>query len=199
MIARKSRAGESSKAQSLSVEFCSARWYVLCTNANHEKRVAHQLGVRGVQHFLPTYSSMRRWTDRRVTLQLPLFPGYVFVRMALRDRLLVLQVPGAVRLVGFSGIPSAIPQQDIDAIQSCLDHGLYLEPHPYLHAGRRARVTNGPLQGLEGIILRKKNRTRFVLSFQVMMRAVAVEMDGMELEPINSRLGRNPSEGPNKL
>lgn len=185
VIARMGRSGQPGEGQSLSVEHGSARWYALCTNANHEKRVADQLEIREVQHFLPTYSSMRRWSDRRVMLQLPLFPGYVFVRIALRDRLPVLQVPGAVRLVGFNGIPCAIPQEDIDAIQSCLAQSLYLEPHPYLHVGRRARVRNGPLQGLEGIILRKKNRTRFVLSFKVMMRAVAVEMDGMELELIN--------------
>src|SRR5580700_8237318 len=91
-------------------EHCVARWYAAYTSANHEKRVAEQLGVREVEHFLPLYSSVRRWKDRRVMLELPLFPGYVFVRMALRDRLQVMQIPGIARLVGFDGTPSALPE-----------------------------------------------------------------------------------------
>src|SRR5216684_840587 len=82
------------------------QWYAAYTCANHEKRVALQLGQRSVEHFLPTYESLRRWKDRRVRLQLSLFPGYVFVRMALQDRLQVLQVPGVARLVGFNGTPT---------------------------------------------------------------------------------------------
>src|SRR5690349_24405845 len=89
----------------LSEEHCEARWYAAYTSANHEKRVSEQLGVREVEHFLPLYASLRTWKDRRVKLELPLFPGYVFVRTALRNRLQVLQVPGVVRLVGFDGVP----------------------------------------------------------------------------------------------
>ncbi len=85
--------------------FAQAHWYALYTCANHEKQVAAQLDVRAVEHFLPLYSSVRRWKDRRVTLELPLFPGYVFTRLALRDRLRVLEIPSVVRLVGFSGQP----------------------------------------------------------------------------------------------
>ena len=82
--------------------------------------MAEQLGVREVEHFLPLYSSVRRWKDRRVTLDLPLFPGYVFVRMALRDRLQVQQVPGVARLVGFDGTPAALPDEEIDALRTSL-------------------------------------------------------------------------------
>src|SRR5690348_1640448 len=77
-------------------------WYAAYTCANHEKQVASQLDVRVVEHFLPLYGSVRRWKDRRVTLDLPLFPGYVFIRLALQDRLRVLEIPGVVRLVGFN-------------------------------------------------------------------------------------------------
>jgi hypothetical protein len=105
----------------LPASYCELRWYAAYTSANHEKRVAEQLGVRGVSHFLPLYASLRQWKDRRVTLQLPLFPGYVFVRMALRDRLQVQQVPGVAKLVGFNGLPTAMPDDEIELLRASLE------------------------------------------------------------------------------
>ncbi len=162
---------------------CDQRWYAVYTNANHEKRVAQQLEQRFIEHLLPLYDSVRRWKDRRVHLQMPLFPGYVFVRFSLRDRLQVLQIPSVAHLVSFSGHPAPVPEGDIQSIQNCLNRGHHIEPYPYLQAGRRARVRSGPLQGLEGIILRRKNRTRFILSFDLIMRSVAVEIDELDLVP----------------
>lgn len=165
----------------MEASFFEPLWYVVYTNANHEKRVTHQLESRSVEHFLPLYESGRRWKDRRVRLHMPLFPGYVFVKLALRDQLQILQIPGVVRLVSFNGHPTSLPQEDIEAIRNCLDRGHQVEPHPYLRAGRRVRVMSGPLRGLEGIILRRKNKTRFVLSFELILRSVAVEIDEREL------------------
>ena len=162
--------------------FFEPLWYAVYTNANHEKRVAQQLGQRSIEHILPLYDSVRRWKDRRVHLQMPLFPGYVFVRFALRDRLQVLQIPSVAHLVSFNGRPAPLPVEDVQTIQHCMTHGRQVEPHPYLQAGRRARVRSGPLQGLEGIILRRKNRTRFVLSFKLIARSVAVEIDEGDVE-----------------
>lgn len=176
-------AGSSPQQLGLPLDYLEPRWYAAYTSANHEKRVAEQLGVRQVEHFLPQYASVRRWKDRRVTLQMPLFPGYVFVRFVLRDRFQVLQIPGVVHLVSFGGHPAPLREEDIHAIQNCLSHGNQVEPHPYLQAGRRARVKSGPLQGLEGIILRRKNRTRFILSLDLIMRSVAVEIDEIDLAP----------------
>src|SRR5580700_2424231 len=112
------------------------RWYAAYTSANHEKRVAEQLDTREVEHFLPLYESARKWKDRRVKLELPLFPGYIFVHMALRDRLKVQQVPGVARLVGFDGRPTELPKEEIDALRVSLAGGARVEPHPYLAAGR---------------------------------------------------------------
>jgi transcription antitermination factor NusG len=95
-------------------------WYAAYTTANHEKRVAEQLAVRSVEHFLPQYASVRRWKDRRVRLELPLFPGYVFVRLALRDRLQVLKIPGVAKLVGFNGTPTALPEEEIATLRTSL-------------------------------------------------------------------------------
>ena len=157
------------------------RWYVAYTSANHEKRVAQQLTWRSVEHFLPVYESVRRWKDRRVPLQLPLFPGYVFVRLALRDRLRVLAVPGVARLVGFDGRPTVVPAEDIEAIRACLEGTRDVQPHPYVQCGQRVRVLRGPLAGFSGIVLRQRNRTRFVVSFDVLERSVSVELEGTEL------------------
>jgi transcription antitermination factor NusG len=159
------------------------RWYAAYTSANHEKRVAEQLMLRSVEHFLPLYESVRRWKDRRVELELPLFPGYVFVRMALRDRLRVLQVPGVAKLVGFGGAPTALPGGEIEALRASLESGVRAEPHTFLTAGRRVRVKSGPLAGLQGILVRRKNKARFVVSVELIQRSVAVEMDAVELEP----------------
>jgi transcription termination/antitermination protein NusG len=165
-------------------EYCEAKWYVAYTSANHEKRVAEQLGARAIEHFLPSYASVRRWKDRRVTLQLPLFPGYVFVRMELRNRLQILQIPSVARLVGFGGVPTPLPADEIDLLRAGLDCGVRAEPHPYLNVGRRARIQHGPLAGLEGILMRWKGSWRVVLSLELIQRSVAVEVDASNLESL---------------
>src|SRR5262249_6890212 len=146
-------------------------WYVAYTNANHEKRVGDQLQRREVEHFLPLYESLRKWKDRRVKLQMPLFPGYVFVRFAWADRLKVLQVPGAARLVGFDGQPAILADEEITGLRNTIAAELRVEPHPYLRLGKRVRVRRGALRGVEGILIRKKSSFRVVLSIDVIMRS----------------------------
>src|SRR5271168_3803412 len=140
----------------LSVDQQGANWYALYTSPRHEKRVAEQIEQRRICCFLPLYRSVRRWKDRRKELELALFPGYVFVRMALTSKLLVLQLPGVVRLVSCNGQPVALPAAEIEALRTRWSTELKVEPHPYLCAGRRVRVHGGPMQGLEGIIVRRK-------------------------------------------
>jgi transcription antitermination factor NusG len=117
-----------------------------------------------------------------VTLRLPLFPGYVFVRMALRDRSLVVQVPGVARLVGFNGAPTPLRDEEMQGLKNGLGAGVRAEPHPFLTAGRRVRVRSGPLEGTEGIVVRRKNFERFVISLELIRRSIAVELNGMDLE-----------------
>jgi transcription antitermination factor NusG len=162
---------------------CVPHWYAACTSANHEKRVAGELRRRSIECYLPLYESMRRWKDRRVRLELPLFPGYVFVRLALRDRLQLLQVPGVARLVGFDGQPAAVPNEDIEAIRTCLAGDHPLQHHQYLQRGQRVRVLSGPLAGLTGVVVRHKKQTRLVISFDLLMRSVAVELNPSDLNP----------------
>jgi transcription antitermination factor NusG len=168
----------------LPADYLEPRWYAAYTCANHEKRVREQLEQRSVQSFLPVYEVIRRWKDRRMRLQLPLFPGYLFVRMALVDRLRVLQVPSVVRLVGFNGQLSALPDEEIDALKQGLAGGVRVEPHPFLTVGRRVRVRRGPFEGMQGILLRRKGKLRLVLSVELIMRSVAIDVDIADVEAV---------------
>jgi transcription antitermination factor NusG len=145
-------------------------WYAAYTYGNHEKKAAAEIARRGVESFLPVYRTVRRWSDRRVELEMPLFPGYVFVRLALQDRLKVLQVSGVSRLVGFGTLRAGLNGQ------------LRAEPHPFLAVGRRVRVKVGPLQGLEGFVVRRKSGTRLIITLDLIQRSVAVEMEAEDLE-----------------
>ncbi len=169
----------------MAVEYFEPRWYAAYTCANHEKRVVEQLDRGCVEHFLPLYETVRRWKDRRVRLKLPLFPGYVFVRLALRDRLQVLQIPRVVRLVGFNGLPSALDDAEIQKLREALTHHLRAKPHPYLTVGRRVRIVNGPFEGLEGILLRKKGNLRVVLSLDLIHRSMVVDVDAADVQPLS--------------
>ena len=161
-----------------------AHWYALYTRSRHEKQVATQFQQHNIEFLLPLYSSVRRWKDRRVELQLPLFPGYIFVHTSLQRRIEVLSVPGAVRLVGFNGRPAALPESDLLRLRAGLDQGLRAQPHPYLKVGRRVRVRSGSLAGTEGILLRKKNQFRLIVSIDLIQRSVAVEIDAADVEPL---------------
>src|SRR5712691_11232380 len=168
-------------AVQLPASYLEERWYAAYTCANHEKRVAQQLVERQVEHFLPLYRSVRRWSDRRVQIDLPLFPGYVFVRLALRDRLRVLQIPSVVRLVGFNGLPTALPDEEMEILRSGLAERLRVEPHPFLTVGRRVRITAGPFDGLQGVLKQKKSNLRVVVSLSLIHRSIAVDLDAADI------------------
>jgi transcription antitermination factor NusG len=175
--AEKRAAGLLKQEQAMS----QARWYAAYICAHHEKRVAAELGARDVEHFLPLYSSVRRWKDRRVQLDLPLFPGYVFVRLALRDRLRVVQIPSVVRLVGFGGLATALPDGEMEILRTGLSERLRAKPHPFLNVGRRVRIIGGPFAGLEGVLKRKKSSLRVVVSLELIQRSVTVDVDIAEV------------------
>lgn len=163
---------------------CNHCWYVVYTRSRHEKFLAEQCTERGIPAFLPLYAVQRRWKQRRAEVLLPLFPSYVFVHIALPERLRVLSLPGVVSLVTFNGVPAAVPDSQIDALRKAITLGR-AEPHIYLHSGRRVRVTAGPLIGLEGIIVEIKNRMHVIVSFEWMTRSVAISLDAADVETIH--------------
>lgn len=173
-----------SDALTLPASYLEPHWYAAYTCANHEKLVAAEIKARGVEYFLPLYSSIRRWKDRRVSLELPLFPGYLFVRLALRDRLRVLQIPSVVRFISFNGQPAALPDEEMAILRSGLSQRLRAEPHPFLTLGRRVQVIRGPLAGLHGILLRRKSCFRIVVSVHLIQRSLAIDVDAADVVPL---------------
>ena len=169
----------------LAVNRSQKRWYAAHTRANHEKRVAEQLLLREVEHFLPLYQSVRKWADRRKRLEVPLFPGYIFVRLPLQERLRVLEIPSVARLVGFDKLPAALRDDEMEAMRNGLTRDLRAVPHPYLKVGRRVRIIRGPLETCEGILLRNKGDFRVVLSVDLIMRSVAVEVGAEDIVPVS--------------
>jgi transcription antitermination factor NusG len=159
-------------------------WYAAYTRARHEKSVARQLGLKQIDHFLPTYRSVRRWKDRRTVVVAPLFDGYIFVRISPGERLDVLKIESVVRLVGFGGTPTPIADSDVEALRQGIAGDAVVEPHPFLKAGQRVAVVGGPLVGSEGFLVRRKNKLRVVLSLGAIMRSVAVEVDEADIAPL---------------
>ena len=168
-------------------------WFAAYTRANHERTAADHLAQRSIAHFVPTYESVRVWKDRKKRLDLPLFPGYVFVRVPLEEKLRVLVVPGIVRLVGFDGRPLPVPDDEIATLRTVVEHKLKAEPHPYLIAGRKVRIVRGALEGMEGILIRKKGRLRVIVSITLIRQSAMIEVNAHDVEPIlESRVQRNP-------
>lgn len=164
-------------------EYFEPRWYALYTRARHEKRVAEQLNRKSVETMVPLYETVRRWRNGRHRVQFPLFPGYAFVHIALKDRLEAVKVPGAVRLVGFEGKPVALPDEEVEGLRRGLAEGIEVRPHPYLTAGRRVCVVSGPLRGMRGILLRRKSHCRLVVSLDLIMRSMIADVDIADVRP----------------
>lgn len=163
-----------------------ASWHALYTRHQHERMVAELLSKKDFNVFLPLYAATHRWKDRLKKLSLPLFPSYVFVKGGLDRQLQMMMTPGVYSIVASSGRAAVIPEEQIDAVKRMVDGPLRVEPHPFLKCGDSVRVTAGPLQGIEGILIRKKNLTRLVLSIEMLMKSVAVEIDAWMVERINS-------------
>lgn len=160
-------------------------WYAARTRSRHEKKIAEQLSGKGIDYFLPLYKAQHKWKDRIAKVDLPLFPGYIFVHFALRDRLKVLEVPGVADLVTFQGEPARLPEQEIETLRQGLTTGVYAEPFPYLKVGRKVRIKGGSLRGLEGILERKKDDAfRVVISIDLIMRSVLVEVEMGDVERV---------------
>ncbi|MFB3814510.1 MAG: transcription termination/antitermination protein NusG [Terriglobales bacterium] len=158
-----------------------AGWFAIYTYPRHEKAVAEYLASRAVQTFLPLYAATRQWNARRVVVHLPLFPSYVFVRISPNERLRVLRAPGVASIVTFHGEPAIISDDEVTALRTAI-RVRRSQPHPYIRRGSRVRIRSGPLQGLEGIVVREKAQTSMIVSVDFIGRSVAIELDALDLE-----------------
>jgi len=164
------------------------QWFAAYTTPRHEKHVGEVLAERNIESFLPLYRTVRQWKKSSpVTLELPLFPCYLFVRINRAARGTVLSLPGVVSIVGSPKEPWPLPQLEVEALRLGAKLGK-AEPHPYLRVGQRVRIKSGLMSGVEGILVRKKNEFRFVLTLEAIMRSVAVEVDASELELVDQPL-----------
>ena len=162
-------------------------WWAVYTRHQHEKVVADMLISKGLEVFLPVYDTLHRWKDRRKKLTLPLFPCYLFVRERTDGRLLTVTTPGIHMILTRGNQLAVIPEIEIAAIQRALMDPSHVEPHPFLRCGERVRVIRGPLVGIEGILIRKKNLYRLVLSVDMLAQSAAVEVDALDVEQTSSR------------
>lgn len=166
------------KAIALSENHNQCAWFALTVKPRHERVAAQNLRSKGLQDFLPLYCARRHWSDRMKSVELPLFPGYVFCRFeSYRDRLQVLNTASVNSIVSFGGEPAPVEEAEIAAIQLLLRSGLPVEPWPFLQIGEPIRIESGPLAGFEGILAREKNVSRVIVNVELLQRSVAVEVD----------------------
>jgi len=161
-----------------------SKWFAAYTASHHEKQVARQLSDRLVHSYLPLYKAQRRWKKRpALTIDIPLFPNYVFVRIPRSQRNAVLGTPGVYSIVGSRSNPWELPGWEIEALRAGLPKRK-AQPHPYLAIGDRARIKSGVMAGLEGVIVRQKNNLHLVLSLDQIMQSIAIEVAPEELDAI---------------
>ena len=164
-------------------------WFAIYTRHQHEKTVAEVLSVKGVEVFLPLYNAAHRWKDRIRQLSLPLFPNYVFVFAGCDQRGLILSTSGVYDFVRHCGSPAPIPSEEIEVVQRVVARSTSVEPHPFLKCGDRVKLKTGPLEGIEGILVRKKNFYRLVVSVELLERSIVAEVDAADVERATKRSG----------
>lgn len=165
----------------------SREWFAVYTRSCQEKRVTQHLFARDIEFFLPVYRKVSRWKNgQRVAIDTPLFPGYVFVHFERNKKVRVLELPGVHSIVGFGYEPIPLPRNEIEALRQGIPL-LNAEPHPYLDVGDKVKVRRGPLEGMTGFVLRRKNGCRLVISLELIMKSVSVEVSGQDLDSIEQR------------
>jgi transcription antitermination factor NusG len=159
-------------------------WYALHTRPRHEKIVVQRLMERGVETFLPIVTEVHRWSDRKKTVQFPLFSCYVFAKFLPRrsDHLHVLRVGGVLGLVGSRGEGTPIPNEQIDAVRTLVEGELLWSPYPFLKIGQRVRIRGGAMDGLEGILVSRNGDHALVISVDAIQRSLAVRVEGYAIE-----------------
>jgi transcription antitermination factor NusG len=160
-----------------------AHWYAVYVNARHEKTVADHLISKDIEAFAPMIAVVRSWKDRKVKLQTPAFPGYVFTKICLSERIRVISVPGVVKILSFNSVPARLNEAEIENIRLCHRRGVCLETQPLYGVGERVRVRSGILEGLEGFVSRCKDERRLIVPLSHINQALAVQVDIDLLEP----------------
>lgn len=165
-------------------EAASSPWFALHVKSNCEKPVSAMLRGKGYEEYLPTCSSRRRWSDRVKEIEAPVFPGYVFCRIAPEGYLGVVTTPGVVGVVGVGRTPVPISEIEIAAVTALVRSSRFAQPWPYLEVGQKVCIVHGPLAGVEGILVSFKSGYRLVVSVGLLKRSVAAEVEGDWVHPL---------------
>jgi transcription antitermination factor NusG len=160
------------------------RWYVAYTYPRHERSVADQLARKSVESFLPSLTRTSRWKDRQVKIDTPLFPGYIFARISVDERLKVLSISSVIRILAFNEVPVPVGDAEIDAIRLCLTRGGKLSAHHFVAVGERVRVREGIFEGLEGFVVRHRNGCKLVVTVALIHQSAALEIEEEFLERV---------------
>jgi transcription termination/antitermination protein NusG len=182
--------GQLQLAPRVDVTVTLAPWFALRVRPNYEKPVAAALRGKGFQEFLPLIESRRQWSDRVKVMNLPLFPGYLFCRLNLDERMPLLTTPGFLYLVGVGRNPEPVDESEIEAIQSVLRSGLPVTPWPSLMVGQKVRLKHGPLRGLEGVLTKIANQHRMYVAVSLLKRSISIEVAPEWIDPITGCSGR---------
>jgi transcription termination/antitermination protein NusG len=172
--------------QSDSDRLLASKWYALYTRSRFEKKMLSELTDRRIEVFLPMREILSRWKDRKKRIWIPLFPGYIFINHVdtPENRFRILNVPGAVRFVGFQGRANPIPEEQIQYVRRFLEASIAIDPYPYMQVGSQVEVIAGPLKGIRGILVEKRGRFRFVIQVDLIRQAVSVEIDSSDVRPV---------------
>jgi transcription antitermination factor NusG len=162
-------------------------WYAIQTWSRHEKMVRDQLAAKRITHLLPLWRKRSLRQDRVKYVEVPLFSGYLFGYFALLEKVAVLDTFGVARIVGMKGTAVPVPEEQIAAVRTMVEHRLLYDPHPYLVEGMRVRITRGVLMGAEGTLIEKRQRHRLVISVELIQQAVAVDVESADVEPLERR------------
>jgi transcriptional antiterminator NusG len=159
-------------------------WFAVHTRPRYERKVHSELQEKGVQAFLPLHSEVHQWSDRKRTVEMPLFPGYIFVRVtsSADDRVRVLRTNGVINFVGARNIGAPIPDSEIDSVQSVVKSGLPFKPHPHLEIGQRVYVRGGCLDGVQGVLTAVNGDRGLVVSVNLIQRSIAMRIEGFKVE-----------------
>jgi transcription termination/antitermination protein NusG len=162
------------------------QWFAVQTRSRHEKKAHAELQEKGIQSFLPLFAEKHKWSDRQRVVDVPLFPQYLFIRVAATsdERVSVLRTNGVISLVGTRGVGIAVPDAQIERIQRIIEHKIPYNPHLYLNVGKRIRIRGGALDGMEGILTAVNGDETLVVSVELIQRSLAVRITGFEIEPV---------------
>jgi transcription antitermination factor NusG len=182
------QSNEKLRSSGWTVEPDELNWFAVHTRTRFEKKVVSELREKGIETFLPLFSSKHRWSDRHRLVQLPLFPTYVFVRIAPAQdmRIAVLRTIGVTNFVGVRGVGTPIPDCEIQAIQTLLEQRVPFQLYPFLNIGQRVRIRGGCLDGIEGILTAINENESLVVSVQLIQRSIAMQISGYQVEPVRS-------------